>query len=327
MSTIYGPVPSWRFGRSLGIDIVLPPKTCTLDCIYCQLGSTSTKAVDETKGNIPDEVRVKSDLEAYLENVNLQTVDAVTFSGSGEPTLNPHLGEIAKEVRKLIGNKLLVILTNATQLHKEKVRKRLVEFDMVVAKLDAGDEETFRRLNRPKSKSITLKKVINGIKKLKKEIDGQVALEVMLLRTSNNYVSNVFGRSLKSLIKTAKSLNPDLIQLDIPYRPPSESYVKTPSDSEFKYAVDQFLREFNPEKLWVYGIHDMRDKKVKWKSGGDLENRILTLLKRRPCTESDISNTLDIKKEKIQIILKSLVENDKIQKQESKDKIYYLVKE
>ncbi|TFF88764.1 MAG: radical SAM protein [Promethearchaeota archaeon] len=327
MSTIYGPVPSWRFGRSLGIDVVLPPKTCTLDCIYCQLGLTSTKEVNESRGNIPNAERVREDLENYLKNVDLKTVDAVTFSGSGEPTLNPYLGEIAKEVRKLIGNKLLVILTNATQLHKEKVRKRLLEFDMVVAKLDAGDEETFRRLNRPKSGSLTLKRVIDGIKKLKKETKGQVALEIMLLRTKNNYVSNVFGRSLKALIRTAKDLDPDIIQLDIPYRPPSESYVKTPSDSEFKNAVDQFLNVFNPEMLWVYGIHDMRNKKVKWKSERDLDIRIMTLLKRRPCTISDIFNTLNIEKHKIKEILKTLENDDKIEKSKSKDKIYYLVKE
>lgn len=327
MSTIYGPVPSWRFGRSLGIDVILPPKTCTLSCIYCQLGSEEKEKENLKSSNIADAQRVKNDLNKYLEEISLDSIDAVTFSGTGEPTLNPNLYEISKEVRKIIGKKTLVILTNATLLYKKNVRDNLKEFDIVVAKMDAGDETTFSRINRPKSKSTTLKRVIEGIKQLKKEMRGKLALEVMLLRTTNNYVSNVFGINLTKLIKVVKDIDPDIIQLCVPYRPPSEEYVTVPSDSEFNYVVDKFMDIFDPNKIWAYGIHDLGKKKVEWKSEKNLEDKIFSLLKRRPCTLPEISRTLNADIEKTKKILNQSPDKIVIEKNKSGDNVYFFVKD
>ncbi|MHA1229935.1 MAG: radical SAM protein [Candidatus Helarchaeota archaeon] len=323
MSTIYGPVPSWRFGRSLGIDVILPPKTCTFDCIYCQLGETKIAPGTSSEHNIPTPEMIKNELSEYLKNIDISTLDFITFSGTGEPTLNPYLQDIVKSVRELVQNIPIVILSNASLFFKQDIRRRLLDFDIVVAKMDAGDEDTFRKINRPKSQSITLEKIVDGIKKFKEIYNGDLALEVMLLKTTNNFVSNIYKNQLDALISVIKDINPDIVQLDIPYRPPSQSFVSPPSNNELKTVSDLFSKHFESSKLWIYGTHDMRNKKVVWKSEKNIEGRILALLKRRPCSLQDISTTLGIDINTVKNIINKQLKENLIEKKEFNDITYY----
>jgi len=314
MSTVYGPVPSWRFGRSLGIDVITPPKKCTFDCLYCQLGRTKIhvskpEMIREPLARIN---KVSTDLENVLKRIDLNTVDIVTFSGVGEPTLNPRLGEIADEVKIRIGRLSMAILTNSSLFYRDDVRRNLSEFGMVVAKLDAGDDETFRLINRPADKKLDIETIVESIKKLKSEIKGLLALEVMLLQTENGKVTNIKGKSLRSLIDAVLDVNPDVVQLEVPYRPPSESFVKPPPQSRIETISKELSETLGKEKLWVYGQHDRRKKRVTWLRHESLEKEVLTLLERRPCRAVDISLSLGIDLFTAQRLLKTLEKNHQV---------------
>ena len=314
MSTVYGPVPSWRFGRSLGIDVITPPKKCTFDCLYCQLGRTKIhvskpEMIREPLARIN---KVSTDLENVLKRIDLNTVDIVTFSGVGEPTLNPRLGEIADEVKIRIGRLSMAILTNSSLFYRDDVRRNLSEFGMVVAKLDAGDDETFRLINRSADKKLDIEAIVESIKKLKSEIKGLLALEVMLLQTENGKVTNIKGKSLRSLIDAVLDVNPDVVQLEVPYRPPSESFVKPPPQSRIETISKELSETLGKEKLWVYGQHDRRKKRVTWLRHESLEKEVLTLLERRPCRAVDISLSLGIDLFTAQRLLKTLEKNHQV---------------
>lgn len=314
MSTVYGPVPSWRFGRSLGIDVITQPKKCTFDCLYCQLGRTKVhvsqpEMIREPLASIN---KVSTDLENVLKRIDLNTVDIVTFSGVGEPTLNPRLGEIADEVKIKIGGLPMAILTNSSLFYRDDVRRNLSQFRMVVAKLDAGDDETFRLVNRPADKKLDIETIVESIKKLKDEIEGLLALEVMLLQTENGKVTNIKGKPLRNLIDAVLDVNPDVVQLEVPYRPPSESFVKPPPKSRIETISKELSETLGKEKLWVYGQHDRRKKRVTWLRHESLEKEVLTLLERRPCRAVDISLSLGIDLFTAQRLLKTLEKNRQV---------------
>ncbi len=155
-SIIYGPVPSWRLGRSLGVDLVSTKgKTCSFDCIYCQLGRTVHPLT------IRQEFEPISHLAQELETVKNIVVDYVTFSGVAEPTLASNLGQAIELVKSVLGLPVAV-LTNSSLMPREDVRRELNQADVVVAKVDASNEELFRRINRPKIK-YTLDEILQAI--------------------------------------------------------------------------------------------------------------------------------------------------------------------
>jgi wyosine [tRNA(Phe)-imidazoG37] synthetase (radical SAM superfamily) len=314
VSTVYGPVPSWRFGRSLGIDVITPPKKCTFDCLYCQLGRTKihVSRPEMIREPLASTNKVSTDLKNVLKRIDLNTVDIVTFSGAGESTLNSRLGEIADEVKIRIGRLPMAILTNSSLFYRDDVRRNLSKFGMVVAKLDAGDDETFRLINRPADKKLYIETIVESIKKLKNEIEGLLALEVMLLQTENGKVTNIKGKSLRKLIDAILDVNPDVVQLEVPYRPPSESFVKPPPQSRIGTISKELSETLGKEKLWVYGQHDRRKKRVTWLRHESLEKEVLTLLERRPCRAVDISLSLGIDLFTAQRLLKTLEKNRQV---------------
>lgn len=328
-STVYGPVPSWRFGRSLGIDVITPPKKCTFNCIYCQLGKTRiyvSRPEELTEPSLKTE-KVLGDLEKVWRRIDLNTVDMVTFSGTGEPTLNKELGKIAGEVKKRIEGIPMAILTNSSLFGRLEVRKNLKEFDMVVAKLDAGDDNTFRYINRPADRKLNLDIIVESIKKLKQEIKGALALEVMLLRSDKERITNQEGKSLKMLMDKILDVNPDLVQLDIPYRPPSESFVKPPSKNRLEEIAKELSSSIGEEKVWVFGVHDRRDREVRWLRREPSENTILELLKRRPCRVVDVSVSLGTNIQNAEALLEKLIKEDLIVSELSGGDLYYSYKQ
>ena len=325
MSTVYGPVPSWRLGRSLGIDVLLPPKKCTFNCVYCQLGKTRVQVsgpemLGETRVGVNE---VVNDLDKILMRLDLDTVDVVTFSGTGEPTLNLRLGEIADQVKKKVGSIPLAILTNSSLLCRKDVRKNLSRFDIVVAKLDAGDDETFRAINRPIDEKLNIETIVESIKRLKDAFRGTVALQVMLVRLKDRKVANVEGKSLRNLIDAMLDVKPDQIQLDVPCRPPSEGFVKLPSKEKVKQIFDELSRVFGEDRLWAYGLHDKREKGVIWLSHESLETQIIEMLKRRPCRVVDVSTSLGIDVSTAQSLLRKLRKNRFVVTEMSEGEKYY----
>jgi wyosine [tRNA(Phe)-imidazoG37] synthetase (radical SAM superfamily) len=328
MSTIYGPVPSWRFGRSLGIDVITPPKKCTFDCLYCQLGRTKIHISEPEMIREPlaSTNKVSADLEDVLKRIDLNTVDIVTFSGTGEPTLNLRLGEIADEVKIRIGRLPTAILTNSSLFYRDDVRRNLSRFGMVVAKLDAGDDETFKLINRPADKKLDVETIVDSIKRLKGEIKGLLALEVMLLQTENGKTTNAKGKPLRNLIDAVLDVNPDIVQLEIPYRPPSENFVKPPPQNRIEAISKGFSKTLGEERLWVYGQHDRRGTRVTWLRHKSLEKEVLALLKRRPCRLVDITLSLGIDSFTAERMLKTLGKNHQINTKVMKTEKFYFKK-
>lgn len=203
-STIYGPVKSWRFGNSLGVDLLFQTSICSFDCIYCQLGRI--QRVTSAQAVYVETERVLSDLMP----VDWGGVDVVTFSGNGEPTLALNIGDVIDAVKDH-HKKPVMVLTNATMLTDAATRQRLARADTVACKLDAWDDAMLARMNRPVA-GVTLERIVEGIRLLKKEKFPQtVALQCMLMPT------NIGG--IARLAELVAELAPDEVQLNTPKRP------------------------------------------------------------------------------------------------------------
>ncbi len=310
MSTVYGPVPSWRLGRSLGIDVLLPPKKCTFNCIYCQLGRTKfyISGPEMISEPLVDAERVVGDLRRFLRRLDINTIDFVTFSGTGEPTLNLKLGEIARIVRDEIEGKVpLAILTNSSLFHRRDVVENLSNFDLVVAKLDAGDNQTFRAINRPADRELNIETIVESIKRLKKSIKGMVALEVMLIMSEDGKITNVEGKPFKNLLEKIFEIEPDQVQLETPYRPPSESFVKSPSMKRLKVIFKEVSQVLGEDRVLARGIRDRFGRRARWLSHKSLEDEVAELLKRRPCRAIDVSISLGINLPTAQKLLEEML--------------------
>jgi wyosine [tRNA(Phe)-imidazoG37] synthetase (radical SAM superfamily) len=202
MNIIYGPVPSWRFGRSLGIDpICSTEKVCSFDCKYCQLGKTKHKTLDR-KPYI-DLNQFKEELEA----ADKSKIDVMTFSGTGEPTLNSQLGQMIDFAKRF--NKPVAVLTNSSLLPDPQVRKELSKADIVAAKLDAPNEELLHLINHPISK-IHFKTIVDGILKFRKTFKGKLCLQMMFTFLNKDCASD--------MADLARKIKPDGVQLDTPLR-------------------------------------------------------------------------------------------------------------
>lgn len=203
LSTVYGPVESWRLGRSLGIDLLFVNSICSFRCVYCQLGKINVHT-DQRSEFVPTRQVI-----ADLHKSDWRSADVVTFSGSGEPTLAKNLGEAIRAARAITG-KEVVVLTNAAHLNDDEVIEDLSFADRVFCKLDASDEASFRRINRP-VEGITLDSVVAGIKKFRKTYKGFLAIQSMYRPYSEP--------QFESLCTILKEISPDEVQFNTPTRP------------------------------------------------------------------------------------------------------------
>ena len=201
---IYGPVPSWRLGSSLGIDpLSRGEKICTFDCVYCQIGKT--KLLTDKR-----EVFVKvENIVEELNNLPHIKIDYITFSGTGEPTLAKNLGQMIKTIKK-IRNEKIAVLTNSSLINREDVQKDLLAADFVVAKLDAPSQSIFESVNHPVS-TVKIDIIIQAIKDFKSCYLGKLALQIMFMEQNKKYAEEI--------AQIAREIRPDEVQLNTPLRP------------------------------------------------------------------------------------------------------------
>jgi len=275
MNYVFGPVPSRRLGFSLGVDLV-PFKTCTLDCIYCQLGKTTCKTV-ERKEYVSSR-KVIAELEKVLTSP--KRIDYITLSGSGEPTLNSNAGEIIREIKRMTSI-LVAVLTNGTLLTDGILREELTSADLVIPSLDAATPETFERINRPHP-SLKIDRVIEGLVNFRKIYKGKIWLEIMLVEGVNESDSE-----LAALRRAVKPMKPDKIQLNTPIRPPAEDWAKVVKQERFSE-----IREFFGDNCEI--IADFKRRRRQKAYLRDVEGEIFTLISRRPVTGEDISSSLGL---------------------------------
>ncbi len=268
---LYGPVPSRRLGRSLGIDLV-PFKICTYDCIYCQLGRTTQKTVERK-----EYVRVEEILkELERKLVVIPEPDYISLSGSGEPTLNTRIGELIRGIKSMT-HIPVAVLTNGSLLWLPEVRDALLEADVVLPSLDAGDERIFRYVNRP-HKEITFDRVVTGLAEFTKQFAKPVWLEVLLLAGVTGTPSEV-----EKIAALAKRIRPERVQLNTVSRPPAEEFA-------FPVALEQMqqLKELFSGVTEI--IRESTGSETRRPFDGESEDaNILALLSRRPCTVEGIS--------------------------------------
>jgi wyosine [tRNA(Phe)-imidazoG37] synthetase (radical SAM superfamily) len=269
---VYGPVASRRLGFSLGVDII-PFKTCTLDCVYCQLGSTGKTTVRRGSWAPPGDVlaQVKEALDSG------RRIDAITFSGSGEPTLSRDIGRLIRAIKKMTGIPVAV-LTNATLLTRKSVRRELAAADIVVPSLDAVPGALFRRVNRPHA-GIDNRSVIEGLARFRDEFHGELRLEIMLVKGVNDSPAHI--RTLKTAVAR---IRPDRIELNTVVRPPADRSARPLGAA----AMAKIQAQLGPQAAVVASFA----RKAQATSSGSLEEPILATVGRRPQTAADIALAL-----------------------------------
>jgi len=225
MSIIYGPVPSWRLGKSLGIDLLnRRRKVCSFNCVYCQLGKTGQLIVE------PKEFVSLEQLTSEAKLLGPMKADYATFSGMGEPTLASNLGE-AIELARSILNLPIAVLTNSALMFREDVRQRLANADTVVAKLDVPNEELFAIVNRPASE-LHFSQIVEGIRLFRDEYRGKLALQVMFIEANKDYAPEIAA--------LAGLMSPDEVQINTPLRPCAVRPLPAESIAEIQKAFTSF---------------------------------------------------------------------------------------
>ncbi len=299
---LFGPVPSRRLGLSLGVDIV-PLKTCTQNCLYCQLGKDTTQTL-ERKVYAPID-----DVLAEIRN-RIQTglkTDYITISGSGEPTLHLELGRLIDEIHRLTSI-LVAVITNGSLLWRQDVRDDCARADVVLPSLDAGDEQTFRKLNQPHP-DIDFAKFVEGLRLFKQEYHGPVWLEIFLCEDINTD-----SKSIENIGKLIDRIKPDKVQLNTAVRPTAHPHIQAVEPGKMENIAKQLGRRAEV-------IADFAAEKTGL-GGGDALS-ILEMLRRRPCRIEDLCSGLGMRREIVQKIVAHLAHTGQITAENRGRKMYY----
>ena len=306
MEHIFGPVPSRRLGMSLGIDLI-PHKTCSYDCIYCELGKTTQKTITR-KEYISKDIILKQ-LEDYLPLLHFPP-DYITLSGSGEPTLNSKIGEIIKEIKQ-ITNIPLAVITNGSLLPLDQVKEALLSADIVLPSLDAVSPQVFKRINQPEP-SLDINDIINGMIDFREEFSGQLWLEILFCRVINDDYAEV-----ERICKKIEDLIPNKIQVNTVLRP-----------SAYDFAHPLSKKQLASIKEMLGAKAELISDLVPSEKGtcfDDKEEKIINLIGRRPCTCDDICKALGLHGNEILKYLDKLMKEGRIQYKLHHKRGYYHV--
>ena len=298
---IFGPVPSRRLGRSLGVDLV-PYKTCSYDCVYCQLGRTTNKTT-ERKEWVPLQ-EIIDQLKGHLYS----QPDYITLSGSGEPTLFSRLDELIIKIKK-ITDIPVAVLTNGSLLWLPEVREALKSADMVVPSLDAGSSQIFQYVNRPHP-DIIFSKMLQGLVDFRKVYSGQYWLEVFLLAGVTTTETEI--KKLKNCIT---AIQPDLVQVNTVTRPPAENFAEPVPKKQLERITAKLYKK--AEVIADYrDVHKEKDFTAR-------REDILTLLQRRPCSIEDIAAGLGLHRNEVVKYIEELSSEGKIEAKPQNQRLYY----
>ncbi|KPL18808.1 MAG: hypothetical protein AMJ92_06155 [candidate division Zixibacteria bacterium SM23_81] len=306
-SYLYGPVVSRRLGLSLGVDVI-PFKVCSFDCIYCQLGHTTGKTVKRGSFYLPHLIlkEIKDTLKSGT------TMDYVSFSGSGEPTLNADLGKLIRRVKKMTEVPVAVI-TNGSLLWDRQIQEELLAADVVLPSLDAGTEATFQRVNRPHS-SLNLERIVGGLVDFRARYKGRIRLEVMLLEGINSG-----PEELERIRKLLPRIEPDYIDLNTAVRPPAEGLARLLTSKQLEEIKAYFGERTGviTQSPSVYGK----------RRSGKLRKALLQTLGRRPCTVEQLSQALGRHRHEVAKLVGTLLEEGLLSQKTHGQQNYFLIRE
>jgi wyosine [tRNA(Phe)-imidazoG37] synthetase (radical SAM superfamily) len=306
---VFGPVPSRRLGRSLGVDLV-PYKTCSYDCLYCQIGRTTAHTLERSE-HVPLEdvlAEVRRKLSAGARP------DYVTVSGSGEPTLYSRLGELIAGLKQL--GVPVAVLTNGSLLWREDVASAVAAADLVCPSLDAGTAEVWAQVNRP-PEGLDFEKMLEGLVAFRGRFAGQIWLEVLLLAGFSDSDAEV-----EAIAAHAARIRPQKIQLNTVVRPPAEAEARPVS----RQALERYAGFFDPraEVIADFGADAGTGKETATENA--LPSRtddVLEMLGRRPCTSADVAAGLELHINEVVKLVEKLLARGKINATESDGHTYY----
>ncbi|MFO8111282.1 MAG: radical SAM protein [Desulfosalsimonadaceae bacterium] len=307
-SPIYGPVTSRRLGLSLGVDMV-PYKVCSFDCIYCQIGPTKSPTVTRRNFGFGENIfkAIEQKLQAGVR------ADHITLGGSGEPTLNRETGDIIRGIKKMTDIPVAV-LTNGSMLWDQKVRQDLLAADVVLPSLDAADEETFKKINRPHP-DISFDRLLDGILSFSTEYTGKIWLEIFFIENINTSAAHV--EKIKQMVQR---IRPDKVHLNTAVRPPAEAFV-TAVDRDALCAIAESI---GGSASVIAEFKENPDAPVEEELP---EQALVDMLLRRPCTINDIATALHVNPSLAVKILDRLVAKGRVTITSSGAELYYVCKE
>ena len=299
---LFGPVPSRRLGRSLGVDLT-PFKTCSFDCIFCQLGRTTNKTLARDE-YVPVKAVIE-ELDRWLKTED--SADYITLSGSGEPTLNSRFGDVIEFVRS-VSTIPVAVLTNGSLLTDPDVRAQAAHADVVKVSLSAWDQSSFEQVNRP-CPGIEFKRLLEGQWLLRKQLEGELWMEVFLV-----WGTNTTTKDVSSIAELVSAIGPDKVQLNTSVRPPCE---------EFAYAVppaqmERLSRLFDPPAEVIAEYSPDLSARIR----AD-EAAIHHMLARRPCTLDQICQAFGLHKNEASKYLGKLVRTGQIEQHRKGRESFY----
>ena len=304
MKYVYGPVPSRRLGRSLGVDLV-PKKICTYDCIYCQIGRTTRQTIERTE-YIPAN-SILQDVKKALREWG-DALDYIACSGSGEPTLNLAIGKVIQGIKELTPTPVVVI-TNSSLLHHAEVREAILLADVVMPSLDAVTPSVFQTINRPHP-SLEITHVIQGLADFRREYEGQIWLEILLCRGVNDGKEEI--EALRHAIRTIK---PNKVQLNTVVRPAVEDYASILLPDRMEQVKASLGED-------VEIIADFQGD-GKARAGEQMEEKVIHIIQRRPVTPDDLARILGLHHLEITKILDKLTKEGRITYRVFNQQLYY----
>ncbi|MBP5531186.1 MAG: radical SAM protein [Lentisphaeria bacterium] len=311
MAYVFGPIASRRLGVSLGVDLV-PPKTCPLDCVYCEAGKT-TDLTRERREYVPVD-KVLEELDAVLSKH--PKLDYVTFSGSGEPTLNSRIGDVVRFVKRNYPEYPLCLLTNAMLFGDEQLLKDIAEVDLAVPSLDGSNAEEFEKINRPVP-GFSFDRFVDDLVRFTQNTKSRVNLELFIVPGVNDG-----DASIARFVELIKRMRVDLVQLNTLDRPGVEKFV-VPSTPENTHRFIAALAPFVPvEAVGVFRYRaPVPGKKF---TATESQRRILELIRRRPATLPDLALALELPESITEKILDELFAAGKVGIERQARGVFYL---
>jgi len=315
MNYLFGPVNSRRLGRSLGIDLT-PGKVCNFNCIYCEVGQKN-RLTCERKEYVPTDAVIR-EIDEYLAGTEVLP-DVFTVTGSGEPTLHSGIGRIIRHLKSCTDIPV-VVLTNSSLFYLPEVRNDLLAADIVVPSLDAARQESFEKINRPIHCSFQLEGIIAGLEDFSREYDGEMWLEVLLAKGINDSPEDI-----AAIRDAVARIRPQRIQLNTVARPPMETFAEPVDQQRIEEAAEELGRGYAG---LIEVLPTFSEGMIKMPAGVQLpadEDGVLEMLRRRPCTRTEIGEVLKLDRHETDRIIAKLQQGGRVRETTHNGKLFYQV--
>ncbi|HPN84756.1 MAG TPA: radical SAM protein [Victivallales bacterium] len=301
---------SRRLGISLGVDLV-PPKTCPFECVYCEAGKTTNKTVSRREFYPLSDIL--KELDSFLSSK--PTLDYITFSGAGEPTLYSRLGELIKHIKEKFPDYKVCLITNAILIGQGNMPEELRGIDLIIPSLDASDEDTFKKINRPVPE-ITLESLLESIKTFRRKNPAKMWLEIFIIPGLNDSES-----SIAKFAKMVADISPDKVQLNGIDRPGIEKWIEKPQTdtlAKFHGAISPFCEVQN---IVRHAPHTSSSSKNRL----EILDSILATLSRRPCTEEELAKMFSLKEGELEKSISESLSSGILKKEKTENGIFLVI--